>query len=91
MAIFACLVDGHGREKLDDGVNKRSQPAAERRGGRQASHSVNGMSTQCSFGLDLLDIAHSQSILPANIVDIYNQKEKLMQGYHATAGSDIPM
>ena len=29
--VCVCLVDERGRERLDDGVNKRSQPAAEQR------------------------------------------------------------
>ena len=29
--VCVCLVDECGRERLDDGVNKRSRPAAEQR------------------------------------------------------------
>ena len=42
------------------------------------------------WGAEILDIAHFQSILPAKFVDIYKEKEMLMQGRHATAGSEIP-
>jgi len=43
------------------------------------------------WGAEILDIAQFQSILPANFVDTYKEKEMLTQRRHATAGSDIPM
>ena len=36
LAICVCLVDDGGLEELENGVNKRSQPAAKRRGRSQA-------------------------------------------------------